>query len=383
MLTGKTRKVAAVRRALVVGGGFSGMSAAIELRKRDVAVDLVEIDPSWRNYGAGISIGGATLRAFRTLGILDRFLQDGYACDGVEVMAPDGRLLERLPTPRIAGDDVPGSGAIMRPTLAKILADATIAAGTEVRLGCTVTSLRQNGTGVQVEFTDGSSSTYDLVVGADGLHSKMRRLLLPDAPEPRYSGQGVWRAVVSRPDDVRCTRLWVGPALKVGVNPVSQQQMYIFVNEVRPTNDHVPPERFLPTLRELLGRFTAPSVKQLAEQLGDDSLIVFRPLEGLLVPAPWYSGRVALIGDAVHATTPHLASGACIGIEDAIVLAEEVASSRTVQQAFERFQTRRWERCRMVVRNSARLGAIEIEDGDKQEHARIMRDSFMALAAPI
>ncbi|MGH8466429.1 MAG: FAD-dependent monooxygenase, partial [Pseudomonas sp.] len=70
---------ALIQSALVVGGGFSGMSAAIELRKRGIAVDLVEIDAHWRNYGAGISIGGPTLRAFRTLGILERFLDEGYA----------------------------------------------------------------------------------------------------------------------------------------------------------------------------------------------------------------------------------------------------------------------------------------------------------------
>lgn len=370
-------------KVLIVGGGFSGMAAAIQLRKQRVDVDLVEIDPGWRNYGAGISIGGATLRAFRTLGILDRFLAEGAAFDGIDLMTPEGRLLARLPTPRIAGDDVPGCGAVMRPVLAKMLADATLAAGTNVRLGCTFKSIRQDDEGVEVEFTDGRRTHYDLVVGADGLYSKLREAVLPDAPRPRYSGQGVWRAVLPRPTDVDCTKLWVGPALKIGVNPVSRDRMYLFVNEVRPTNDHVPPERFLPMLRERLGRFPALRLKELAEQLDEHSLIVYRPLEALLVPRPWCVGRVVLIGDAVHATTPHLASGACIGIEDAIVLAEEINRAPSIESALSRFQQRRWERCRMVVENSARLGEIEIADGDKAEHARIMRDSFAALAEPI
>jgi len=111
--------------------------------------------------------------------------------------------------------------------------------------------------------------------------------------------------------------------------------------------------------------------------------VVYRPLEALLVPGPWYSGRVVLIGDAVHATTPHLASGAGIGIEDAIVLAAEIGQGDPVDEALRRFQGRRWERCRMVVENSARLGEIEVNGGSREEHARIMRDSFLALAAPI
>ena len=75
-------------RILIIGGGFSGMAAAIELRKLSADVDVVEIDPGWRSYGAGISLGGATLRAFKTLGILDRFLEDGAAADGVDLMLP-------------------------------------------------------------------------------------------------------------------------------------------------------------------------------------------------------------------------------------------------------------------------------------------------------
>lgn len=372
-----------VRSVLVVGGGFSGMSAAIELRKRGIAVDLVEIDPDWRNYGAGISIGGPTLRAFGTLGVLERFLAEGYACDGLDVFDAAGNLLTQVPTPRIAGDDVPGSGAVMRPVLAKILADATRASGTRVRLGCTVLDLRQDANGVEVDFSDGSQHRYDLVIGADGLYSTTRERIIPEAPKPRYSGQGVWRAVLPRPAHVTHTLLWVGPNLKVGLNPVSQQEMYLFVNEDRPLNDYVPPERFLSLLRGLLERFEAPEVRHAASQLNEHSLVVFRPLEGLLVPQPWYRGRVVLIGDTVHATTPHLASGACIGIEDAIVLAEELECGTSLEGALAAFQQRRWERCRLVVENSARLGEIEISGGDKQEHARIMHESFHALAQPI
>lgn len=90
-----------------------------------------------------------------------------------------------------------------------------------------------------------------------------------------------------------------------------------------------------------------------------------------------------LIGDAVHATTPHLASGAGIGIEDAIVLAEELSASDDLDAALAAFGQRRWERCRMVVENSGRLGEIEVAGGDKGEHARLMEQSFRALAGAI
>ena len=372
------------QRVLIVGGGFSGMSAAIELRKRGVEVDLVEVDPHWRNYGAGISLGGATLRAFRQLGILDEFLAQGSATDDVEIRLPHGPVVATLPTPRIAGPDVPGGGAIMRPVLARILADATRAAGVNVRLGTTFTEIDRRPEQVDVSFTDGQRSRYDLVIGADGLHSKVRQVVFPEAPRPRYTGQAVWRAVVPRSHDIKTVTMWPGPTIKPGVNPVSKTEMYVFITEPRPASgDHIAPEELAPRMRALLDGFPDPVLQSVRTQLGPESQIVFRPIDSLLVPQPWFRGRVVLIGDTVHATTPHLAAGACIGIEDALVLAEELERASDVEAAVVAFQDRRWNRCRMVVENSARLGEIEIGGGDKDEHSRIIRDSLMALAQAI
>jgi 2-polyprenyl-6-methoxyphenol hydroxylase-like FAD-dependent oxidoreductase len=370
-------------KVLIIGGGFSGMAAAIELRRQGVQVDVAEIDPGWRSYGAGISLGGATLRAFRRLGVLDAFLAQGAASDGVEIYIPTGVKVADLPTPRIAGPDVPGNAGIMRPVLARILAEATQAAGARVRLGCTFTDIEQDPDGVDVTFSDGSRGRYDLVIGADGLYSKVRETMFPDAPMPQYSGQGVWRAVLPRFDEVATTMMWLGPKVKTGLNPVSRDEMYLFVTEDRPENTYVAPADFLATLKGLLARFPAPLMQKVAQQLDEHSQIVYRPLESLLVPQPWYQGRVVLIGDTVHATTPHMASGACIGIEDAIVLAEELGKGGPALEALARYQDRRWERCRMVVQNSGRLGEIEIAGGDKEEHGRIMRETLMALAGPI
>ncbi|TKC87866.1 hypothetical protein FAZ69_16490 [Trinickia terrae] len=372
-----------LQHVLVIGGGFSGMATAIQCAKLGWQVDLVEIDQGWRSYGAGISIGGPTLRALRTIGVLDAFFERGYGGDGLNLFTGGGQAIATLPTPRVAGPDVPGGGAIMRPALADILAKATCAAGVRVRLGCTFSQIKQRDGRVHVALTDGTQGSYDLVVGADGLYSKVRDAVFPAAPKPHYTGQGVWRAVLPRPAEIVCATMWMGQKVKAGVNPVSQEEMYLFVTEDRPINDYLDPGDWPRMLADLLAPFGAPLIQSIHAQIGPQSLVNYRPLESLLMPQPWFSGRVVLVGDAVHATTPHMAAGAGIGIEDAIVLADELGRGATVEGALQAFQARRWERCRMVVENSGRLGEIEIADGDRAEHSRIMHETHMSLARPI
>lgn len=374
----------AASQVLIIGGGFSGMATAISLRRQGVAVDLVEIDPDWQVTGAGITLGGATLRALESLGLLDDYLREGAVVQSTQLFTPDDQLIATMPTPTLTQRAVPGNGAIMRSALTRIMERALRAiGGADIRLGCTFTHIEQDAEGVEVQFTDGSRRRYDLVVGADGLFSKVRQAVFPEAPQPRYSGQAVWRAVLPRPAEVQTTRIWAGPQTKVGVNPVSASEMYLFVNQHRPVHEHVDPASFLPQLKALLAPFSAPLVRWIAAQLDEHSQILYRPLEGMLLRTPWHRGRVVLMGDAVHATTPHLGSGACIGIEDGIVLAEELVRGGPLEAALQRYGARRWERCRMVVENSGRLGEIEMTGGDKAEHARLMQASFAALAQPI
>ncbi len=372
-----------IQKVLIIGGGFSGMSAAIELSKRGIKVDLVEKDPQWRTDGAGISLNGASLRLFKQMGLLEAFIAVGGVSDGVELRGPDDSVIATLPTPRLAGPDTPGSAGIMRPAMAEILKDALKTTKTNVRLGLTFSKIEDQGEAVKVTFSDGSAGEYDLVIGADGLFSATRQALLPDAPTPQFVGQSVWRAVLPRPEGVTTVTMWMGPKLKVGVNVISKDDVYLFLTEDHPVNDHVPQEEQLGQLKALLAKFESPIVRGIGEALTEDNLIVYRPLEGMLVRGPWHKGRIVLIGDAVHATTPHLAAGACIGMEDAFVLGEEIERADTLPDALDAFQARRFERCRMVVDNSARLAEIEINNGDRAEHAQIMRESMMILAQPI
>lgn len=376
--------VAAARHVLVIGGGFSGMAAAIMLARGGIQTDLVEIDPGWRSYGAGISLHGATLRVFDRLGVLDAFAATGAATDGLVLRQPqDDAVIATLPTPAMPGIGLPGNAAIMRPALAAILSQATRAAGVRVRLGCSFQTIVQDAGAVHVGFTDGSTGRYDAVIGADGLNSQLRATLMPEAPRPVYVGQAVWRAELPTPAGIDTLTMWLGQGLKVGINPVSRDRSYMFITEDRPRNDRVDEALLLPRMTAMLDRFASPILTGVKHGLGPDSKLIYRPIEKMLLPQPWHVGRIMLIGDAVHATTPHLGAGACIGMEDGLVIAEELLRAQTVAGAFDAHEARRWPRCAMVVGNSARLSEIEITGGDPQEHRSLMGRSMQALAEPV
>jgi len=371
-----------IQRALVVGGGVGGMSTAITLRKLGISVDLIDLDPQWRVYGAGITITGATLRAFKALGILDAVAERAYTGDGIQVCDVNGNPLHLVPTPAAVGEDTPGCGGIMRPILHKILSDETLKLGTQVRLGLTVDGINSDAEGVDVRFSDGSTGRYDLLVGADGVFSRVRTLLFPDAPRPRYTGQCVWRIVAPRPASITRRHFFLGGPAKVGLTPVSDDEMYMFYLETTEKRTPLPDEQLPQELRRLMSGYGG-ILAELRDNLGPQSRVVLRPLEGFLLPRPWQKGKAILIGDAAHPTTPQLASGAGLAVEDALVLGEELAHGISVDETLVRFMDRRYERCRVVVEDSLEIRRREQECAPAEVQTRIVQESLQVLAQPI
>ncbi|MEQ6290584.1 FAD-dependent oxidoreductase [Vogesella sp. GCM10023246] len=377
--------MALVNKVLVVGGGVGGMCVAIQLRKQGVAVELVELNPEWAPDGAGITISGPSLRALREVGVVDEVLRRGGHWTHVDICAADGSLLNSVPlAPALGAEDMPPAGGIMRPVLADILATAVREAGVRVRLGLTFEHIEQDDDGVDVRFSDGSQGRYDLVIGADGVNSKLRQLVLPDFPGPKFSGQGSWRAVVPRTR--QNSTIFMGATTKAGLNPVSPDESYLFVLDRREGMEFIPPEQWPAMLAELIAEFGG-AVGDIRRGFLDGTLthhrIVYRPLAGHMIPAPWHRGRLVLLGDTVHATTPHLASGAGIAIEGALVLAEELGRRHFLDGALTAYAGRHYDRARLVVTASGRMGQIERDGGSLEEHRAVMMQAMEALRAPL
>lgn len=371
----------AAKTALIVGGGVAGMSCAIMLRRAGIEVTLVDLDPQWRVAGAGITITAPTLRAFKTIGILDRVMAEGHTHEGIRVCTLEGQPLHDVVSPPL-GPGIPGAGGILRPVLHRILSDLTRKLGVSVKLGVTVESLSQDADGVSVRLTDGSEGRYDIAIGSDGIFSKMRQILFPEAPKPQFTGQACWRLTAARPPEIDRRHFFLGGRFKCGMTPVSPDEIYLFLLEHVPDNPWREPKGQPALLRALLQDYGGVAAR-LRDGIDENSRIVYRPLEGHILRGEWFKGRAILIGDAAHASTPQLASGAGMAAEDGIVLAEEIQRAGTVDDAFRGFMVRRFERCRLVVENSLEIGRLEMAKAPPERQTAIVAQSLKVLAEPL
>jgi 2-polyprenyl-6-methoxyphenol hydroxylase-like FAD-dependent oxidoreductase len=351
----------AIRKALVVGGGIGGLTAAVALRRQGIAVDLVEIKPVMTVYGVGIIQPNNVLRALDKIGLGRACVEAGCAFQGWRIHDAAGNVLMDAPATSEAAPDFPPNNGITRPKLHRILTQAATRWDAALRFGITVDEIDDDGNGVTVLFTNGQTGRYDLVIGSDGIYSDLRKRLF-GALEPRFVGQGVWRYNLPRPPDLEWGALFNGPKSKVGLVPLSPTLMYMLVVTAEPRNLRVEGARMAEEMRGRLQDYTSPLLAGLRPMITNPEEVVYRPLETLLLPAPWMKGRVLLIGDAAHGTTPQLAQGAAMAIEDAVLLGELLGRDAPLPQLLEEFMTRRFARVKFVVDSSAQIGAWELEE---------------------
>ncbi len=364
----------------IVGGGIGGLTAAIALRRQGFAVTVFEKDPAWSVYGVGITQQSNVIRAMEQLGVLEDYLHAGVGFDAVEIFAPDGAMIARVPSPSLVPGR-PASMGVARPALHRLLGDKALAAGAAIHLGVYPAAIAQSADGVGVELSDGSTARFDVLVGADGITSWVRQSILPEAPTPRFTGQGVWRYNFPRAEGLDALRVYNG-ATGVGLVPMTQDLMYMYVTSPEPGNPRFATEGLAERMRQRIAH-AAPAIQALAPLITDDAGVVYRPLETVNVSGPWHHGRVVLLGDAAHATTPHLGQGAGMAIEDALVLAEELAAKATVEQAFAAYHARRQPRCSYIVEKSLEICRGQLGQGPLVDNSLATREMFQVVSQPL
>ncbi|QKV75969.1 FAD-dependent monooxygenase [Amycolatopsis sp. Hca4] len=326
--------------AIAVGGGIGGLAAAAGLHRVGWTVTVLEKAPEFGDVGAGISLWPNALRALDELGV-----------DLGERLAPQrdggfrdrrGRRITRFDGAEFARRHGRSLGAIHRRDLIAALRDA-VPAGS-LRTGAEVTEVREDGT-VRV---GGEELRADLVVAADGIHSRVRHALFPDHPEPVYSGSTAFRGVAHLPGTPLSTSFDRGT--EVGVLPLSGGDVYWWLSTL------AKPGTGKADLEPAFANWHDPIPALMAAT--PPEAVLHHDLYYLGTPLPGYTrGRIALLGDAAHAMPPFLGQGGCQAIEDAVVLAHAV-STQDMENALESYDRTRRPRSQRVVRESVRMGKL-------------------------
>ena len=376
--------MASIERVLIIGAGISGLTLGIALRRCGIEVELAEIRREVRNQtGVGLSLQGNCIAALARIGVAAACLKEGVCSSHLNIRRPNGELIAQQPILQMGGPEYPATAGISRNALHRILLGAAESAGVHLRPGLTFEAVAADDAGVDVQFTDGSRGRYDLMIGADGIYSKTRALLLPQV-RPMHCGQAVWRAGVPRPKDNLANELhFGGPLAVVGICPVSVNAAYIYIVETASPATRFENDQLATVMTEKLQPYSGDLVRECVRNLPQSTAISYRPLEWLLAPAQWHRGRIVIIGDAAHSNPPVLAQGAAMGIEDALVLAELLATDEPLPALLDRFTARRYPRASLVVNNSVQLCEWEANHTvGPQEIGRLMLETQQTLCEP-
>jgi 2-polyprenyl-6-methoxyphenol hydroxylase-like FAD-dependent oxidoreductase len=342
----------------IIGAGIGGLTCALALRKFGIEAQVFEAAPELAAVGAGIWMAPNAMQVFDRLGLAEEVLGAGLAMNKVMV------LDDRLETIAIADQASVrkrfgfGITAIHRASLQQVLIRNLGSAN--IHLGKKLASLDQNEEPVRALFENGTETTADILIGADGIHSQTRRSILGERPL-RYSGQVCWRAAVpfELPDRFEystCEAL--GNRIRLGFAHIAPSLVYWFAVKSSPPIGIHDAEKAKAQLVQDFAHFAEP-VPSLIKAAAPADLI-FTNLHDLPPRLPWSKGKVCLIGDAAHPMTPNMGQGGAQAVEDGYSLATHLAKhgESNCQVAFRSFELQRFKKVKSVVNTSYYTGAF-------------------------
>lgn len=338
---------------LIAGAGIGGFTLAAALQREGISARIVERVAELKSVGAGITVQINAMRALAQYGFAEKMvsagaqLQETVLCDwkGREITRGSlAEFSERHGQPMLCAHR-----ARVHEVLKSFVKPETLILGREV------IGYREDGDGVAVTLEDGGELTADLLVGCDGLHSKVRTQMLGDGPT-RYSGYTSWRGVCGEDALISSGTLsqWWGPGARFGCVPIGFGELYWFAtaNAAEGGRDGALPDELLARFGEWSEPIPALIKATPADRIIRTDIVDRAPVR------KWTSARVALLGDAAHPMTPNLAQGACQAIEDAVVLARLLAAGGSLPEVLSTYEARRVDRANQLVTQAQRLGEL-------------------------
>jgi len=349
-----------MHEVVIIGAGIAGLATAVALRRRGIEALVFEQAPAFGRVGAGLTLAPNAMQALEQLGLSDqvRAVGNPLDCFGLEDTA--GVTLTEIDLTRMrTAFDGHTTVAIHRARLHAVLAAALDAEA--LRLGETCVCIQQTDGPVQIQFASGLQVEADIVIGCDGLHSAVRSSLF-GAPALRDSGQVCWRAITSTLTDVSsrrpkqaCFEAW-GRGLRFGYVDIGHGETYWYATAVESLRAQVQQMGHLEALCQLFDGWHAPVLEYL--HTTPPELIIYQALRDAPPASSWWKGRVVLLGDAIHPTTPNMGQGAGMAIESALALANAFVTYASIEDAFAAYRAVRKKRCARMTDLSWEIGQM-------------------------
>ncbi len=336
-------------KAIVIGAGICGLTTGIALRRAGYTVEIYDKTRELRPAGAGISLWSNGVKVLNALGLGDRLAAIGGQMDAMEYRSHTDELLSQISLQPLIETVGQCPYPVSRTDLQGMLLEAF--GKDEVQLGMRCVAVEQDDRSATAIFEDGSRATGDVLIGADGIRSTVRDYLLGREQTPRYANYVNWNGLVPASPDLAPSTVWVlyvGEGKRASMMPVGGDRFYFFFGSPMPLGTSVEPAQRQAELAEIFAGWPAP-VQRLIERLNPletNRLEIhdLDPLERLV------KGRIALLGDSAHATTPTLGQGGCQAIEDAEVLCRALVTTNiSVADALQRYERDRKERTASLV----------------------------------
>ncbi|HZS05457.1 MAG TPA: FAD-dependent monooxygenase [Blastocatellia bacterium] len=344
-----------IKRAIIIGGGIGGLATAIALRRIGIEVAIYERAPAFGEVGAGLTLWANAIRALRELGLAEPVIARGARVQRGALLDRRGRALSSSATGELEKLFGEPTIAIHRARLHEVM----LAAIPEdcVRPGETCAGFEQDANGVTARFESGHTDRADLLIGADGIQSVIRHQMLPHV-KLRYSGYTAWRAVVTTDDEVALgttSESW-GCGSRFGRLAVSGNEVYWFATGNTEEGQKLRPAETKGSLLERFRGWHYP-VEELLKATPAEA-ILHNDIYDIEPMPQWSCGRVTLLGDAAHPTTPNLGQGACQAIESSVVLARSLKGADNPAEALRRYEAERMPRTAWITEQSRQIGRL-------------------------